>query len=106
LEKLAAEEARKEADAAVQNEAEDVESINMSLDDSSQLTGADDFHADPGSVPNIWTLDPPSNDQTDDATADPSQNDSEEERAMDEPSFLKRLRNKRKQKSDKTDTND
>jgi cell division protein FtsZ len=110
LEKLAAEEAKKEEEAA--NAQEEVEAINMSLDDSAtqQLTGADDFHADPHSTPNIWTLDPPAGDAPDEDQPDDhlksAQADTEEERAMDEPSFLKRLRNKRKNKSDKTDTND
>ena len=102
---MAAEEAKKEADEA---NSQDVESINMSLDDGSQATGgADDFHADPASVPNIWTLDPPTNDDSqDDDQPTISHTDTEEERAMDEPSFLKRLRNKRKNKSDKTDISD
>lgn len=108
LEKLAEEEAKKEADAAEQ---QDVSDIDMTLSDTgTNVSGADDFHADPNDVPNIWTLDPPAaqdDDQTDSKPADdPAQHDSEEERAMDEPSFLKRLRNKRKQKSDKTDLKD
>lgn len=103
LEKLAAEEAKKEADEA-QNQ--DVETINMSLDDSSQLTGAEDFHADPSAAPNIWSLDHPDDSSPEENSTEPAQQDTEEEREMDEPSFLKRLRNKRKQKSDKTDTND
>lgn len=108
LAKLAAEEAKKEAEAADNT---DVEAINMSLDDTAtqQLTGADDFQADPHATPNIWTLDPPVGEDKDDQVDNhlkSAEAESEEERAMDEPSFLKRLRNKRKNKSDKTDTND
>ena len=108
LAKLAAEEAKKEAEAADNT---DVEAINMSLEDTAtqQLTGADDFQADPHATPNIWTLDPPVGEDKDDQVDNhlkSAEAESEEERAMDEPSFLKRLRNKRKNKSDKTDTND
>ncbi len=93
--KLAEEEEQKATDS--------IDDIDMSLDDSApQTSGAEDFHAE-HDVPNIWTLDHNDDDQP---AADPTSNDSEEERAMDEPSFLKRLRNKRKHKSDSTDTND
>ncbi len=78
----------------------------MSLDTPEPVTGADDFHADPAGVPNIWTLDHNDDTATDDSSADDSTQDTEEERAIDEPSFLKRLRNKRKQKQDKTEKND
>jgi cell division protein FtsZ len=104
LAKLAEEEAKKEAEAAA--DPQDVETINMSLDDSTTLTGADDFHADPSDVPNIWTLNPDAADKHEDDKPELAPTDTEEERAMDEPSFLKRLRNKRKNKPEKTDTND
>lgn len=99
LEKLAAEE---EAQALAEADKQ-VENIDTTLSEGpSPLSGAEDFHAEPSSMPNIWTLDHPDDDKKDDAPAE----ESAEEREIDEPSFLKRLRNKRKHKSDKTDTND
>lgn len=99
LEKLAAEEAAQElANAA------DAKDIDTDLNGVQHLSGAEDFHAEPTSMPNIWTLDQPEEDKKLEESAAPDE--TAEEREMDEPSFLKRLRNKRKQKSDSTDTND
>jgi cell division protein FtsZ len=104
LEKLAAEEEAKEKSAV--SDSKDIDSIDMNLDDDQLSTGAEDFHAEPA-VPNIWALDHEAQDESkDESSQNSADHDSEEERAMDEPSFLKRLRNKRKQKPEKTDTND
>lgn len=106
---LAAEEEAKEAEAQQLKE-KDLQSIDTSLDEiPSHLTGADDFHAEP-TVPNIWTIDPDKHDDKDGASDQQTNDDqasheadSEAEREIDEPSFLKRLRNKRKGKHGKTD---
>ncbi|MEI7682949.1 MAG: cell division protein FtsZ [Candidatus Saccharibacteria bacterium] len=103
LEKLAAEEDAKAKEVANNApDSNDIGAIDMSLDDHQVATGADDFHAEP-TVPNIWSLDHEGQDKSE---PDQAEHDSEEERVMDEPSFLKRLRNKRKYKDDSTDTND
>jgi cell division protein FtsZ len=103
LEKLAAQEEAKEKEmASAAPTSKDIDAIDMELDDHQVSTGAEDFHAEPA-VPNIWALD---HDGQEEQPQDQAQQDSEEERAMDEPSFLKRLRNKRKHKDDLTDTND
>jgi cell division protein FtsZ len=109
---LAQEEDRKSQEAAPErseaNEKEMAE-IDMSLDDKSnnQLMGADDFHAEP-TIPNIWTIDPDHKDDDNnghDSDA-PHHIEESEDNALDEPSFLKRLRSRRRQKSDETDTKD
>lgn len=104
LQRLADEEAEREAQTVPQEK--EMTDIDTSLEQTTgqQTSGAEDFHAEP-SVPNIWTLDNAKAEEDDKlghATVD-HEADSEAERAMDEPSFLKRLRNKRKGKSDKTD---
>lgn len=103
LEKLAAEE---EAQALAEaNADETVKDIDTTLHEGPEpMSGAEDFHAEPSSMPNIWTLDQPESDKKLEESAAPD--DTEKEKEIDEPSFLKRLRNKRKQKSDSTDTND
>lgn len=116
LVKLAAEEEKKlDLDTVPErSEANEKEmaSIDMSLDEApaNTLTGADDFHAD-HAVPNIWTIDPDaksddSSTNDDDADDSAHSTDNSTEETMDEPSFLKRLRNRRKQKPGETDTKD
>ncbi|MEO5627361.1 MAG: cell division protein FtsZ [Candidatus Saccharimonadales bacterium] len=100
LEKLAAEEAAQELANA------DASDIDTDLNGPQHLAGADDFHAEPSTMPNIWSLEQSEADKKLEESAAATPDESEQEREMDEPSFLKRLRNKRKQKSDKTDTND
>ncbi|MDQ5972586.1 MAG: cell division protein FtsZ [Patescibacteria group bacterium] len=103
LVKMAAEEEANDEPVTPPN-AKDMDNIDMDLTEApQQLTGAEEFHAEP-SVPNIWTLDHEDDKKPD--VAESAEHDSEEERAMDEPSFLKRLRNKRKNKSEKTDKTD
>lgn len=108
--------AAEEAKQAKNSKEPAMDSIDTSLDDSPvQQSGADDFNAEP-SIPNIWTLDQhkddgmfgdPSKPQDSNGfSADSSAADREAENAIDEPSFLKRLRSRRKQKPDSTDTND
>ncbi len=119
LERLAADEEAKEqpqtestpkVERSEANE-KDMASIDMSLDDApaNSLSGAEDFHAEP-SVPNIWTIDPDNkhdDDKKSDDDADGGQTaEAAEEKSMDEPSFLKRLRNRRRQKSEETDKKD
>lgn len=78
---------------------------NLDADTHDHLTGADDFHAEPAAVPNIWSLDQ-SNDDNSQSDDDQLGADSTEQ-SIDEPSFLKRLRNRRKTtKGEETDTND
>lgn len=105
LEKLAAEEEAKDKQAAALAESRDIGDLDMDLDTKSPSTGADDFHAEP-TVPNIWTLDNDHKDDDEKSDDKPESSETDEERAIDEPSFLKRLRNKRKQKPEKTDTKD
>ncbi len=117
IQKLAAEEEKKfdlDADESAHTEANEKEmaSIDTSLDDtptSTLTTGADDFHSEPKAVPNIWTIDPDNNDDTTNSSDSDDANTTDEHKeadAMDEPSFLKRLRNRRKQKPEETDTKD
>lgn len=106
LEKLAAEE---EAQALAEaNTEETVKDIDTTLPEGPDpLSGAEDFHSEP-TLPNIWALDHQTEEdkKLEASAAAPTPDDSAEEREIDEPSFLKRLRNKRKQKSDSTDKND
>lgn len=120
LQAMAAAEEKKSDKKTTNKEAiEGLKSVNTDLeaDASQQLSGADDFHAEP-TIPNIWALDQSNaqdDDQSDSAadhfghhgSFDDDQSDqAANEQALDEPSFLKRLRNRRKSKSDETDTND
>lgn len=93
-----------------------MDSIDTNLEDGpAKSSGAEDFNAETN-VPNIWTLDQPKdgdmfgdsshNQDFNGSHGDSSAADREAENAIDEPSFLKRLRNRRKQKPDSTDTND
>lgn len=80
---------------------DDLKDIDMDLDDKAAPgSGADDFHADPH-IPNIWALDHPDDD--DKSPTDTDDAAKEAEKQMDEPSFLKRLRGKRKQKDDNSE---
>jgi cell division protein FtsZ len=80
---------------------EDMTDLDMDLDESSQqqMSGSDDFHAE-HTIPNIWALD---HNNDDEAPSDNDDANKEQEKSMDEPSFLKRLRNKRKAKNDDSD---
>ena len=84
----------------------EMSSIDTNLDETSDLsTGAEDFHSEP-SVPNIWSLDhDKDNDEQPDHDAE-RQAAADQENQIDEPSFLKRLRSRRKTKPEETDTND
>jgi cell division protein FtsZ len=89
---------------------EGLKAINTDLETegSGLNTGADDFHAEP-TIPNIWALDQEHNQNSaHDGSFDDDQEASRQahENELDEPSFLKRLRNRRKAKNDETDTND
>ena len=92
------------------SEKEDMASLDMDLSDApDHLSGAEEFHAEP-TIPNIWTIEPDSHkdddhNHDDQTTTTHGLAESAEERKMDEPSFLKRLRNKRRNKSDETDVN-
>ena len=93
-----------------------MDAIDTNLDDSpTQHSGAEEFNAEP-SIPNIWTIDQHKDDgmfgdpnqplDSNGLNGDSSAAEREAENAIDEPSFLKRLRNRHKQKPDETDTND
>lgn len=91
----------------------DVKDLDMNLDQTDE--GAHDFHAD---VPNIWALDSDTAEQSDDSsmgnasnseteshTTDDDSNDNPMqamEDEIDKPSFLKRLKNRRGEKTDKS----
>lgn len=107
---LAAEEERKEQETAytpqpAEANEKEMADIDMDLDQKAEslATGADDFHAEP-TVPNIWAIDHEADntDQADDSANGHVIGD-DDDNSMDEPSFLKRLRNRRKQKSDDFD---
>ncbi len=92
-----------EGDSATESKVPDdteMSAIDTDLDQSSVLSGAEDFHAEP-TIPNIWTIEP----ESDEEEKHQDSTDSEEEKKIDEPSFLKRLRNRRS-KSDETDKKD
>ncbi len=81
---------------------ETIRDLDMDLEKADELaTGAEEFHKEPV-VPNIWALDNDSNDQ--DKTQDDDESDehnAEEEDELAKPSFMRRLRNIRGEKTTK-----
>ncbi|MCA9344441.1 cell division protein FtsZ [Candidatus Saccharibacteria bacterium] len=82
---------------------EDVKDLNMDLDKEDPEDEARSFSHEPN-VPNIWSIDHKEDDNNDGNNAD---NDHEEDSEIEKPSFLRRLKNRKKQSdSNSTDTDE
>lgn len=76
-----------------------INDIDMKLDSSQTLSNSEDFHKEPN-VPNIWALDhETSNSGTNDHITTVSSEDENSE--LEKPSFLRRLKKRRAEKSSK-----
>lgn len=74
----------------------DVSGLDMTLDRNESESGAVDFHKEPA-IPNIWALDHDEEaNKVDDSEQPSGQDDSE----LEKPSFLRRLKKRRSEKSD------
>lgn len=87
----------------VQNDAPedtaDVADLDLSLDAQDRATGAEEFHKEP-TIPNIWALEHDHDSSQDIASTVPSQQATTEEEELEKPSFLRRLKKRRSEKSD------
>ncbi|MGZ6005636.1 MAG: cell division protein FtsZ [Candidatus Saccharimonadales bacterium] len=81
---------------------ETIQDLDMDLDHGSdgRETGAEEFHKEP-TVPNIWALD---HDNEDQKEADKDSSESEDEQELEKPSFLRRFKKGRNEKSASDDS--
>ncbi len=80
----------------------DIQDLDMDLDKDDQAnTGAHDFHSDTP-MPNIWTMDHP-DEEGDDSKSDSADGQKDDESELEKPSFLRRLKNRNKDKQNTTE---